>query len=270
MFNALTIGKKFSFTLSATLALTLSAHAAQKSGDKIEIVGGTTVAAGELEAETTVAFLSGGGLCTASIIAEDLAVTAAHCVLDESGNPVDPSDMALVFSTEVSASSIQTQVLGAVFNPKFLEANNTGVDMGDIALIRFSGGLPSGYGIANLLPESETLVDGESVELAGYGVTEMIDQAGAGTLRKVDVPIKDAGFGQTEVLLDQTGGQGACHGDSGGPAFIKNDSGLFLWGITNRGNPDDAPDDCIHFSVYTKISSYKSFLDSATTTLRAI
>ena len=269
MSKSLSFGTKLSLAIATALSLTMTAHASPYGDEEIEIVGGTTVTAGAQEAETTVAFLSGGGLCTASIIAKDLAVTAAHCVLDESGNPVAASDMALIFATKISKLSARTEVLGAEFNPKFLEPNDSGVDMGDIAIIRFSGGLPPGYAVASLLPASAALTDGESVELAGYGVTEMVKQSGAGTLRKVNVPIKDAGFGQTEVLLDQTAGKGACHGDSGGPAFVRNSKGLFLWGITNRGNPDSAPDDCVHFSVYTKINSYKSFLTQASTTLRS-
>ena len=46
------------------------------------------------------------------------------------------------------------------------------------------------------------------------------------------------------MILDQEDGSGACHGDSGGPAFFEKDGKTYLLGVTNRSYPDGAPDDC--------------------------
>jgi hypothetical protein len=82
-------------------------------------------------------------------------------------------------------------------------------------------------------------------------------------LRKVAVAIKDAAFSKSEVLLDQTAGKGACHGDSGGPAYSKNAAGeLYLWGVTSRGIHDPG-DTCGGDSAYTNILDHKAWLQTA-------
>src|SRR5262249_6612340 len=130
------------------------------------------------------------------------------------------------------------------------------------------GGLPSGYAPNEILGDERLLKRNETVVLAGFGITNSGTHAGAGVLRATQVRIADESFGKTEVLLDQTDGRGACHGDSGGPAYLQQGSSLLLWGVTSRGYPNRAPDDCVHESVYTKISDHLDFLNEAARKLR--
>jgi secreted trypsin-like serine protease len=74
------------------------------------------------------------------------------------------------------------------------------------------------------------------------------------------VRVVDSRPGKTEMIMDQTHGSGACHGDSGGPAFVKSGRTISLAGLTNRGYPDRAPDDCAHQVVYTKVPSYQRWI----------
>jgi len=234
------------------LALTASAAASQDF-----IIGGVEVSSSDPVAASTVALYDGSALCTGSIIAKDLVVTAAHCI------PTDAKTLKVYFRTDLYAAGKSAKVVDAVVNPGYQGENSSGPDENDIALVRFSGNLPSGYAPATLLPERDTLRNGETVTLAGYGINEAQTSNGAGVLRRVDVTISNASFGKTEVLFDQTAGKGACHGDSGGPAFATIQSKLYLFGVTNRGYPDDAPDDCAHQAVYTNIISQMTFLNSA-------
>jgi hypothetical protein len=131
---------------------------------------------------------------------------------------------------------------------------------GDIALVHFSGGLPAGAAPAAVMKASQHLSDGEIVTLAGFGISNG-DGEGAGKLRMVDVKIAKAKYSQTEVSLDQHNHKGACHGDSGGPAFVQNsDGGLLLWGVTSRGI-DDPTDHCVGESVYTRIQPYSRWIN---------
>lgn len=235
------------------------------SSDGIKIVGGETVSASDPVAKTTVALKitlpEGTALCTGSIIAEDLIVTAAHCV-----NP-HGTGMKVVFGLKSSATTTRAATDARVPQEYRGDASE-GIDQYDIGLIRFEGGLPAGYAAAKVLPESISLTDHQTVTLAGYGITDGITHAGAGTLRKTDVQIKQANYGRTEVLLDQTQGHGACHGDSGGPALVTSGGNSYVWGVTNRGAPDNAPDDCLHLSVYTKINAHQAWLDGAAHDMR--
>lgn len=246
-----------------SLAVGLSARGAPLS---VFIVGGDVVKASDPVSLSTVALLAGDALCTASLIADDIAVTAAHCV-----DGTDPSDMQLAFGLDVLSGDPQTvQVVSALANPGYAGEASTGKDQHDIAIVRFQGGIPKGYQVAKIMEDTSSLKKGSSVILAGYGITDATTHKGAGVLRKTEVKVLNAKFGQTEIEFDQTGGSGACHGDSGGPAFFQQGSELLLLALTNRGFPDNAPDDCMHDSVYTKISAYGDWIQSAEVQLRAL
>jgi secreted trypsin-like serine protease len=74
------------------------------------------------------------------------------------------------------------------------------------------------------------------------------------------VGVADPRSGKSEMILDQSRGHGACHGDSGGPAFVRQGKKMVLAGVTNRSYPSQAPDDCAHRVVYTKVSAYRSWI----------
>ncbi len=244
----------------AILFSALTAHA----GDKI--IGGREVGTSDPAAATTVLVTDGSFVCTGSIIDVDLVVTAAHCVY---GNKA--SKLLVVFSRSMDSATAASvhHIYGFKTAPGY-SSDGTGKDQHDIALIRFKGAIPSGYAMADLLPSDESLTKGETVLLAGYGVSDDDQRNGAGTLRQVEVTVSDPNFGATEVTLDQSHGRGACHGDSGGPAFVESNGSLLLWGVTNRSYPDDAGDTCKIGVVYTRIGAYSSFISTSATALRKI
>ncbi len=180
----------------------------------------------------------------------------------------DVSNMYIMLGTDINSASAKVlQVTGAVVNPGWQGAASTGVDQSDIAVVQVGGGFPAGYSPATVFTDLSSLKKGENVILAGYGITNAKTKAGAGVLRKTEVTIADPNLGNTEIVFDQTNGHGACHGDSGGPAFINQGGKLLLLGLTNRSYPDSAPDDCEHQAVYTKIAAYSDFITQAEGTL---
>ena len=237
------------------------------------IIGGTDVAANDPIAQVSVAIYNNAesGLCTGSIIDTDLVVTAAHCA------GAKASDLFVILDRDVNhmVDTDVVTVIGQVVNPGYDPASMT-KDAHDIALLRIKGTFPIGYHAAKRLPLNTTFTKGEEVILAGYGISkaQATDPSGAtaGVLRKTaGVFVDDPAFAKSEILLDQTQGHGACHGDSGGPAYVKAANGdLLLWGVTNRGYPDDAPDDCVHGAVYTNINMYNQWLTESAKTLHAL
>lgn len=257
-------------SLLSSFSLTLSSAQAW-------IIGGDLVSSDDQEAKTTVALLTitpqGVGTCTASIIAKDLLVTAAHCVTDEFGRVYVGQRLRIVFNKSIEDGIDGNRVSVAARVPAGWKGMfSSGKDQSDIAVVHFKGGLPNGFKPAVLLPASRPLQNGQTVTLAGYGVTQMDPSGGSGSgiLRKVDVKISNAKFAKTEVLLDQRQGRGACHGDSGGPAEIVRNGVKYLWGVTNRGYPETGPDDCAQFSIYTRITAHQSFINTAAAQLRAL
>jgi len=261
------------YAVPALLGLVLSSTSALAGTQSTNIIGGSTVSTTNPDGASVVAIviqLSGGqAICTGSLLADDILVTAAHCVTGEDGKTVTAKQLTLVFGNDIRSSKrILVKATGVQRHPGY-DPERGGKDQNDIAVIRFGGGLPKGYLKATLLSSSSTIPKGASAVLIGYGVNTMSGGgSGEGVLREVTVQVADGKFAKTEILLDQRNHKGACHGDSGGPAYARSKGKLLLWGVTNRGDPVNAPDDCAHYSVYTRITAQSSFINSASRTLR--
>ncbi|MES2965567.1 MAG: trypsin-like serine protease, partial [Bdellovibrionota bacterium] len=102
--------------------------------------------------------------------------------------------------------------------------------------------------------------------LSGYGNSNGKAGTGAGKLRWVETTIKKADYTKSEILVEQSKGKGACHGDSGGPAYVKVDGTLVLIGVTSRG-VDDANNDCSVSAAYTSIPFYSAWIKRTSTAL---
>lgn len=237
---------------------TESTNETEDSNDSDElIVGGHTVTKKTEVAATTVSLVNTaeGTLCTASIISDQVALTAAHCV------DGDPNAMQISFGVK-TLSRVTRPVIETIVSPLWHQHQHEKLNNGDMALVRFAGGLPVGATPVSIMKSSHQLSDGEIVTLAGFGISNARNDSGSGRLRMVSVKIAKAHFSQTEVSLDQTNDHGACHGDSGGPAFIQdNAGGLQLWGVTSRGINDPA-NHCAGQSVYTRVQPYARWINS--------
>ena len=230
------------------------------------IIHGSKVNTQDWIAHTVVALVSdnqeGEALCTASIVAADLALTAAHCVTNENNTP---STLTLIFSSKLKGANpnllraIDRVEIPAEWNP----AGSSARDTSDVALIHFNGGLPDSYTPSDLLPFDHALTEGASVVLAGYGISNARSDTGAGILRKTSVNILNPNYSPSEIELDQTQGGGACHGDSGGPAYLLINDHPYLFGITSRGGGN-----CDEDVIYTKISAYQDWFTEAVAKIR--
>jgi secreted trypsin-like serine protease len=227
------------------------------------IVGGETVGPRDKVATSTVGIFSPSGdgktgaLCSGTLISKDIALTAAHCVSPDSKNT------EVIFHPDMhSSGAIQRSADAVKVDSKWRTHAGKGMDQGDIALVKFHGQAPQGYQPAPMVGDEKEIRKGEKVILAGYGITNAATKTGAGRLRKTEVSIADNRPGKSEMILDQSHGHGACHGDSGGPAFLRKGKKLEVAGLTNRSYPSGAPDDCREQVVYTKVPAYKKWIQT--------
>lgn len=265
------------------LAGAMTACAPQNKGsvandNNSSIIGGTVVETSDQISKSTVAIIASivdakgeeqQFVCTGSLIADNVVLTAGHCVPEVKEG--EKAGMYVVFTTDLNKLSREQvrNVNKVVVHPKYGQEAEDGSDANDIALIRFAGVKPAGYQLAKYLADESLLTEGATVTLAGYGLTDGVNKTGDNLLRKTDVEIIQH-FGKTEVALDQSKGKGACHGDSGGPAFLKGADGVeYVWGVTSRGIGKDGVDDCSLFSLYTKVKAHQAFVDGALATLAA-
>jgi secreted trypsin-like serine protease len=259
---------------------------------KTAIVNGSVVAEADAIKTSVVALINTktNYICTGSLIAPNIVMTAAHCV------PKRAADMKVIFDLDVDAvlNSLEPDYkqerlfkvtdfkVGPTWNPN---DETTEINTGDIALMKFQGEAPAGYAEALMLPDSFEFKPGVMVTVAGFGVSRVdteeidpkkfrdldiaiengdvfcdgnkrncfkIEMDGDGVLRKTEAPISFVH--ETEIFLNETKA-GTCSGDSGGPAFIYQNGQYFLFGVTSRGSQL-----CNDTGAYTNALTYKQWI----------
>jgi hypothetical protein len=224
-------------------------------------------------------------LCTASVLNTDWLLTAGHCVADSNteslvvafsgsyqelfAGTTPKNDTRYVEKTFIHPKYAMTmksladlvaqaKASGKPLDPHALDGVK---DWGDIALIHLSGKVPHGKKAFQFLPANQPIVAKQSVLLAGYGQVAIDKDSAWGVLRDVYVNVVDPSWGGTEVLIDNHT-KGACHGDSGGPAYAKINGQLYLFGITSRGVGDSLQAQCLHFTAFTNATLYIEWISS--------
>ncbi|MFS4458582.1 S1 family peptidase [Bdellovibrio sp. HCB2-146] len=224
------------------------------SGDSI--IGGTAVQKTDKILESIVAVYDsvGGQLCTGSLLENNIVLTAAHCLSPQ---------MYIFFDTALGRESVRYAVDRVAVSSYWEERAGETFNTGDIALIHFKGEVPAGYKPATFLKDKSKLRRGTEVVLAGFGMTDGKDQKTAGTLHMTKVKIADPRYSMSEITVDQRHGTGACHGDSGGPAYLEVDGEYYLWGVTSRGVMDKE-NNCSQFAAYTSALFYRGWMERMT------
>ena len=268
---------RFRTALLAATLLTLSACGIQNSNQNSSgilegIIGGQPVAPNDPMAKGIVALydVQAKALCTASIASPTYLITAAHCV-----TPGKTANLRVIFGTDLTqkAGIVSVAAVAAVAQSPIWKTNqNNPKETGDIAIVRLAAPIPQGFLPSTILRDASLIQNNAAVLLEGYGITtghpdpKSPNDSGAGVLREVVTSIVDAHFDPSEVLIDNSKGKGACHGDSGGPAYVKDPQGnVFLFGVTSRGTDKF----CSQGVIYTNILAYLTWITGAVPQLEA-
>ncbi len=153
---------------------------------------------------------STSGFCSASVIAQDVVLTAAHCV-------ADPANTRVHFHG-AHGEPVIVEVAAIIKHPAYhADAARTRHVSIDLALIRLARPLPASFQPI-LIAEMNSIKPGDTFRIAGFGVTQEGAAASSGVLRTGRIAARAP---LSSILLwadDPTHqGTGACTGDSGGP-----------------------------------------------------
>lgn len=234
-------------------------------GQRKFIVGGQEVAASDPVAASTVVLINNAGKmrCSGTLIAPRLVISAAHCFVDPG---LDNTNMSIGFGLSTS-SVVKRAVKGFVAHPNYDPNRPLGetAPLFDVALIELTEDAPSGTALAKVPNQTFVLNSGEPMLMAGFGLSFTSGSGGsrtgggAGTLRKVSLPLSAVLAASKQLKVASSDSQAVCSGDSGGPAFAMSQANeLVVSGVTSWGYSrcEDG------LSVFTDVRQYADWIVS--------
>lgn len=270
--------------LPALLSLGAAAGAQEATP---RIIGGDDASQNEWPwmAELDIAFTATNqfGLCGGVLLTPRWVMTAAHCLIDDNGNFVDPSDITVRLES-VSLGDGTPYSSDGYGVPEGYQPSIAPAFDNDIAMIRLAtpgpdqANRPSIAGAAqlNALQAAPFAQRDEALTAIGWGLTSRNGTEPADRLQEVALDYiqtgscKNAwgsGFNTNTMVcaaeLNPVQGrdQDTCSGDSGGPLFIGDDIDPYVIGLTSFGQPQCAGN---LPTVYTSVQSQVPFVEAIT------
>ena len=247
--------------LSGTLGLAVVPALSPLGDPVVAMVGGAVNAAGGVGRSVVMILGSYGSdatVCTATAIARDLLLTAAHCV--QPG-----ADYKLVDSAP-GHEPVLKDIARIERDPQFdLKRLFAHLATADVALIRLAEPLPPHIPPMPLAGDGTNVAVGDRLVVAGYGVTVRGDGRTGGTVRAATLVVTGVpGTLQIRLFDPNTKGQspglGACAGDSGAPALRDTAGKLAIIGVVSWSTGPKLTTGCGGLTGITPLVRYRAWI----------
>jgi secreted trypsin-like serine protease len=222
------------------------------------MVGGAQPAADGAGRSVVMLDGSSGTVCTATAIGRDLLLTAAHCV--------QPGSEYKLLENPASREAKLKDIARIERHPQFdLKRLFAHLATADVALIKLVAPLPAKIPAAHLASESATVSVGDSLVVAGYGVTMRGAERLDGLVRAATL-VATGQPGSLQIRLfdprtkGESAGLGACTGDSGAPAFREENGSFALIGVVSWSTGPKLTAGCGGLSGITPITRYRAWI----------
>ena len=232
-------------------------------------------------------------LCTGSLIADNLVLTAAHCVdtaLSEPGATLQ-KNLKVYFTSqpecEMASGAFDqnsVEVIDLKIHPSWNSSNQSldGI-RGDLALVKLKTSAPKTWKPLKLAKSFVPMDSQSSVVLSGYGldVSDINSQGQDPVFLRIafvkplaaeqklvftglqnSTKVYDNQLTNEVLFVDQREGQGVCAGDSGGPSLMKDASGKYVvTGVASFvTNPKDPKAECGFVAAHTSVVFHQKWI----------
>ncbi|CAG9800166.1 unnamed protein product [Chironomus riparius] len=213
--------------------------------------------------------------CGGSLIADDIVLTAAHCVNKKGAQPfmVRMGRTCLNLDDKHDRSTVQDIEIEKIrIHPKYSSKSK----QNDIAIIKLVKPFIPSESIATICLSTSDADAPEDFTITGFGLTsidfnERSDWLLRGTLSEYPFEKCKRKFENKGVRIADSqfcgfsdNGVDTCQGDSGGPVFYERKSEFYLHGITSYGFGCGSS---YYPAVYTKVNSFLNWIEVEMTAL---
>jgi len=170
--------------------------------------------------------------CSATLIASDWAVTAAHCLVDRS-----PDEMVLQLGNEfsVDADSSGNATLGLreiIFHPEYDESGAGGLSY-DVALIKLSGSADARFHWPACLPSQDADYTGDMGWMYAWGESSMVPLVEDDICSLVDSDNDESSYTEDMICAGGVSGAQVCSVEHGSPLTVEVDGRNIVTGVSS-------------------------------------
>ncbi len=193
------------------------------------------------------------GTCTATLIADQWVLTAAHCVTNLSGTKLTPRNVVFFVGENVNGSSLSYQADAFAVYPTY--SDGAGFHS-DIALVHVNKPVASSVPRMSYVT-GKVLAPEADLFYVGFGATEGVSGSGSGLKRSATVAVDRIA---ERVYSSKFEGSGICMGDSGGPGLLQTTDGKWLVAGVNSKGGAASGDPCRSSGIHTNVAFYHTWI----------